>query len=230
MDPKAFRVAATVLVLRDDPFEVLMVRRNSKATFASRLVFPGGVIEPDDADDAWLPLVSGADGLDRRERSLRICAIRETWEETSILLGADAAPTTGGTFRETVAAAGIRLPLDGLVPFGHWITPEAEPHRFDTHFYLAKAPEGQTAVADGGETVQLEWRSPAAETDLSVMFPTLMNLLRLAESEDVASALAAAAARPRVTVQPVMVMNPDGTAKITIPAEAGYAVTEFLHR
>ncbi|MES2169448.1 MAG: NUDIX hydrolase [Actinomycetota bacterium] len=229
MDPKAFRVAATVLMLRDDPFEVLMVRRHAAATFASRLVFPGGVLEPDDSDESWLSLVTGAEGLDPQERALRICAIRETWEETSILLGADAAPLPGGTFRDTVAAAGIRLPLERLTPFGHWITPEAEPRRFDTHFYLAFAPHGQTAVADGGETVELEWRSPAAETDGSVMFPTLMNLLRLAESQDARSAIEHAALREPFTVQPVLVWRDDGSAVITIPAEAGYSATEFVH-
>ncbi len=231
MDPKAFRVAATVLLLRDDPFEVLMVRRHSEATFASRLVFPGGVIEPDDADEAWLPLVTGADSLDVEERALRICGIRETWEETSILLGAERRPAVSDVpFREVVAAAGIRLPLDALHPFGHWITPDAEPRRFDTHFYLAMAPHGQEPVVDGAEMVELEWRSPAAKTDTSVMFPTLMNLMRLAESPDAAAAIEAAAARAPYAVKPTLDWREDGSAVIVIPAEAGYGMTEFLHR
>ncbi|MCU1414287.1 MAG: hydrolase [Microbacteriaceae bacterium] len=229
MDPKAFRVAATVLLVRDDPFEVLMVRRHSKATFASRLVFPGGVVDPDDSDEAWLPLVTGAESLDAEERTLRICAFRETWEETSILIGAERSPAPGGTFREVVTAAGIRLPLDALQPFGHWITPDAEPRRFDTYFYLAQAPAGQTAIADGGETVELEWRSPAQE-DETLMFPTLMNLMRLAGSTDVASALQAASARPQVSVKPTLVMRDDGTALVTIDSDAGYPLTEFVHR
>jgi 8-oxo-dGTP pyrophosphatase MutT (NUDIX family) len=231
-DPKAFRVAATVLVLRDDPFEVLMVRRNAQATFASRRVFPGGVIDPDDADEAWLPLVSGADDLEPDERALRICAIRETWEETSLLIGAEHAPAspTDVAFRDVVTAAGITLPLDRLHPFAHWITPDAEPRRFDTHFYLTRAPIGQIPVADGGETVELEWIAPAEPGDEGLMFPTAMNLERLAQSTDAASAIAAASGRAAFTVHPVTTTAPDGSVTLSIPAEAGYSVTEYLHR
>jgi 8-oxo-dGTP pyrophosphatase MutT (NUDIX family) len=242
IDPKAFRVAATVLLVRDDPFEVLMVRRHSKATFASRLVFPGGVIDADDSDPAWRELVTGSDGLDPGQVALRICGIRETWEETSVLLATDvtghsvAAPEgmTDAPFREVVAASGGRMALDALHPFGHWITPEVEPRRFDTHFFVAKAPDDQTAVADGGETVELEWLSPkdavARNVDGAIMFPTELNLRRLGESDSAQAALDAADARPIVTVQPRGEARENGDLWVVIPAEAGYGITEHLHR
>ncbi len=235
------RPAATILLLRDDPFEVLMVRRHGNGQFASALVFPGGLVDPSDLDQSWLPLTSGAVDLPAEERALRIAACRETFEETALLLARDgtgaAVPgvTTQGTaFIDLVAASGGTLPLGDLAHFGHWITPEGAPKRFDTHFFLAHAPEGQEALCDGGETVALEWVSPqevlarAADGDLSILFPTRMNLKRLVESDTVAEAIAAARRRPRFTVLPRPERREGGTA-VVIPAEAGYGETEHFH-
>jgi 8-oxo-dGTP pyrophosphatase MutT (NUDIX family) len=216
-----------------------MVRRNSSGTFASSLVFPGGAIESSDASDAWSAIVDDFDNYDPDERALRIGAIRETWEETSILVGATSSPMpTAGIhpdlgFLEFVEKSGIRLELAAIVSFGHWVTPVIVPRRFDTRFYLARMPAGQVAAADGRETVGAEWVSPAAAVSAArsgkwpIIFPTLMNLDRLAESEDTDAALVAARARPPFTVQPVMEIRDDGTQVITIPAEAGYSVTRF---
>lgn len=245
-EPRAIAVprpAATILVLRDDPFEVLMVRRHGNGPFASALVFPGGLVDPADRDEAWLPLLEGGDGLDVEARALAIAAFRETFEEATLLLARDASGASvpcrgvGGDrndFRAVVAASGGKLPLGELTHFGHWITPATAPKRFDTHFFLARAPEGQEAVCDGGETVALEWASPhdvlerAAAGDLSILFPTRMNLKRLAESHDVASAIAAARARAPFTVTPVAQKREGGIA-VVIPAEAGYGETENFH-
>src|SRR5690554_2708732 len=84
--PAEPRLAATLMLVRDDPFEVLMVRRHAKAVFGSALVFPGGTVDSDDYEDDWLELSDGAGGLDSVERALRIAGIRETFEETSLLL------------------------------------------------------------------------------------------------------------------------------------------------
>ena len=235
------RLAATLLLLRDDPFEVLMVRRHAKAVFASALVFPGGAIEPGDYDDGWAQLIDDPDGLDRDEHALRIAAIRETWEETGVLAargseGPETAPPVavpGMPFHDLIEASGMRLALNLVQPFGHWVTPEQEPRRFDTHFFVARMPSEQIAVSDGGETVEIEWVNPAAAVartaagDRSIIFPTLMNLSRLAESDDTSTALAAAASRPRYTVQPRIVTREDGSRIIAIPDEAGYALTEY---
>lgn len=232
------RVAATLLLVRDDPFEVLMVRRHAKATFASALVFPGGALDPQDGDDAWEPLVDG--DFESAERAIRIAAVRETWEETALLIarsesGEEVAPPgerTDAAFLDLVRASGGRLPLADVHPFAHWITPEQERRRFDTRFFLTRAPRSQSPSADGGETVGLEWVNPAdavARTDAgerSIIFPTLMNLTRLAESADVASAIEAARTRPPFTVQPRIERRADESRWVVIPAEAGYGATE----
>ena len=238
---KPARPAATMLLLRDDPFEVLMVRRTDRANaaFASALVFPGGTVDADDAGGEWLPLVSGAQDLDEAERALRIAGCRETFEEVGIVLASGggavcAARDTsaaGTSFRALVAAAGATLPLDQLVPFGHWITPEQAPRRYDTHFYVCRGPDGAEAVCDGDETVAIEWVAPAdalamaARDERKIVFPTRMNLKRLAESGSVDAALATARARPPFTVIPQLIRR-DGAHIVTIPEAAGYGVTE----
>jgi 8-oxo-dGTP pyrophosphatase MutT (NUDIX family) len=231
--------SATLLLVRDDPFEVLMVRRNARGTFASSLVFPGGAIDPDDYSDHWADVVEDFADFEVEERARRIGAIRETWEETSILVGAsdgrwEPKPMPAGlSFGEFVARAGVRLRLGALTSLAHWITPISEPRRFDTRFFVAVAPEGQAAAADGREIVGVEWVNPsfAAEAarrgEWPIIFPTLMNLDRLAESERVEAVIAAAVARPPFTVLPIIETGEDGTRVFLIPAEAGYSVTRF---
>jgi 8-oxo-dGTP pyrophosphatase MutT (NUDIX family) len=235
------RPAATVLLLRDDPFEVLMVRRRRGGTFSDALVFPGGVIEESDGDPAWLPHLDGAAGLDGEARALGVGAVRETFEEASILVArlADGSalppgpPHDGSAFRDLVARRGARLALDELHPFGRWVTPTVEPRRFDATFFLCRAPDGQLARQDDGETVGFEWASPAelleraAAGERSLLFPTLMNLRRLAESPDADAAIAAADARPLVPVAPTAHRD-NGRIVLTIPEDAGYGVTEHV--
>jgi mutator protein MutT len=178
------RPAATVLLLRDDPFEVLMVRRRRGGSFSSALVFPGGKVE------------NGEDAA--------AAAVRETFEEVAITID----------------------PAE-LHPFARWITPELEPRRFDTFFFLCAMPDQQAAIPDGDETVAAEWVSPTAvieraeSGERSILFPTLMNLRRLAESSNVASALAAADERIVVPLLPVLHPHPDGY-QITLDPAAGY--------
>ena len=230
--------SATLLLVRDEPFEVLMVRRSSRGTFASALVFPGGAIEPEDASAEWEPFVEDFAAFDPDERARRIGAIRETWEETSILVGASgqvepAGILTGRGLRDFVRQSGTRLRLDALATLAHWITPITEPRRFDTRFYVAHAPQGQVAVADGNEIVGVEWVSPsqaaqaARRGESPIIFPTLMNLDRLAEAGSAAAVIAAAIERPAFTVMPVIETGDDGSRVIVIPAKAGYAVTRF---
>ncbi|MEO6533241.1 MAG: NUDIX hydrolase [Pseudolysinimonas sp.] len=238
VDPRA---AATVLLLRDDPFQVLMVRRRRGGTFSDALVFPGGIIEASDADEAWLPQLGGASDLAPEARAVRIAGLRETFEEAGILVArrADGSPVPAGPpddgtpFRELVARRSAQLALDELHPFGRWVTPVIEPRRFDATFFLCRAPEGQLPRHDNGETVGFEWANPAELLDRasagerSILFPTLMNLRRLAESSNTAQALAAADARPVVPVAPTA-RREQGRTVITIPEDAGYGVTEHV--
>jgi len=235
------RLAATMVLVRDDPFEVLMVRRNARAVFASALVFPGGAVDDDDFSDEWLPLLASGGELDATERAVRIAAIRETFEETAILLaqtndGADVPQQhrSDAPFIEVVRASGGLLDLHQTAHFGHWITPVVAPRRFDTHFVLARAPRGQQAIPDGGETVDLEWASPAAVVERAnagehtIIFPTLLNLMRLGESTSADEAIRAARLRARFTVLPVIEERAGGERVALIPPEAGYGVTEHV--
>jgi 8-oxo-dGTP pyrophosphatase MutT (NUDIX family) len=238
--PRPPRLAATILLLRDDPFEVLMVRRSEWRGdfYSAALVFPGGAVDPGDRAEDWLADIDGAEGLDAEERALRIAGCRETLEEAGILLARDAHGAcppardcgNGESFHAMIRSLGARLQLDAFAHFGHWVTPPVTPRRFDTHFFLARAPDGAEAHCDGGETVALEWIAPQAALERgaagdNILFPTRMNLKRLAESDSVASAFAAAAVRERFTVQPTPEQR-GGRTVITIPEAAGYGVTE----
>ncbi len=231
------RLAATVLIVRDDPFEVLMVQRHAKAYYASALVFPGGVVEAEDANEAWLPHLHGGENLSTEERSFRIAACREVFEESALLLTAPAitlplndAALSGVNFLEFIRDHSLKLDLGALVDFAHWLTPEFAPKRFDTRFFLCRASAGDEAISDGVETVGLLWISPKAALqsvacgEKTIAFPTRMNLTRLAESSDCESALAAAKARPYFKVIPWVAETPNGRS-VRIPLEAGYGVT-----
>lgn len=237
---QAPRPSTTVLLVRDGPngLEVLMVVRNESAYLASAMVFPGGVLEADDADEAWLDLVEGVEGLDADERARRIGGFRELYEETGILLleGAAAAPRADAelmSFREVVRGTGGRLDLAAMAPFARWITPMGAPKRFDAHFRLCWIKTETTAVSDGRETVSAEWLRPAEAIELGALRqrillpPTRCQLDLLAQSETVAEAVAAARARRITPVTPSFARRPEGTF-ITIPPEAGYPVLEHL--
>ena len=199
--PAATRLAATVLLLRDDPLRVLMVERPSRGTFPSVMVFPGGSVDAADGDPD--------DGTDI---AIRAAALRETAEETGIGLDDPAA----------------------LVPLAHWVTPPSEPRRFDTYFFVARAPEPAEARVDGIELVSAEWIEPVQALRRHearawrMLPPTALNLHRVAEQETVEAVLAAARLRPHFTVRPDVVADPDGARRIRIPVEAGYTVSEWV--
>jgi len=238
--------AATILLLRDDPaFEVLMVKRHHQIDFASgALVFPGGKSHAGDHDPAWAEQVLGWDAYDAEQRGLRIAAIREVFEEAGILLAKrrDGAPMSGeacpmdvrqavdaGTlaFLDVVRDLEARLDLSALTVFARWITPPLTPKRFDTWFYAVSAPAEQLAACDGRETVDAEWIAPAealrlaAAGERKVIFPTRMNLQLLAEASGAHDAVARAAARTLVTVQP-QIEQRDGGRVLVLPPDAGY--------
>ena len=244
-NPVAPVPAATMLLLRDDPeFEVLMVKRHHQIDFASgALVFPGG--KPTDSDEApeWADHCCGWETFDHTQRTLRIAAIREAYEEAGILLAENNDGTEfedacdlecrkaveGGThaFLDIVRDAGVRLRLDRLTHFARWITPTFMHKRFDTHFFVVRAPERQIAACDGYETVDAEWLSPRKALRLgesgerTIIFPTRLNLQLLAEADSAEECVAKANAREIVTVIPEIVQR-EGKNVLTIPENTGY--------
>jgi 8-oxo-dGTP pyrophosphatase MutT (NUDIX family) len=207
------RLAATVMMVRDDPFQVLIVKRAAREPFASALVFPGGVVEPEDYSAAWLPHCEGTFDFNADQRALRVAACREAWEEVGLLPGAANVPMARESagplsFLSYAIQHRVRLTLDEIVTFGHWITPEPALKRFDTYFYICPVRHAEHARCDGQETVSLEWVDPvevlAAEQrgERSLLLPTRENLKLLALSRNSAAAIAAARARPVVAIMP----------------------------
>lgn len=130
--------------------------------------------------------------------------------------------------RELGEEAGIVVEHpDSLVPFSRWITPAQVKIRFDTWFYLALAPEGARAKADGGEVVDARWYSPrlalaeAAEGKLLLVFPTVKHLEQLCGFRSAESLLEHARGREVRPVQPQVVFGGE-TARIVLPGEPGY--------
>jgi 8-oxo-dGTP pyrophosphatase MutT (NUDIX family) len=228
-----------VLLVRDgqDGLEVLMVVRHAQSYFASAMVFPGGVIDLEDGDEAWLEHANGAEGLDALERARRVAGFRELYEETGVLLlDAPEHPAKAGSetpFLEVVRSSGGKLDLTAMAPFAHWVTPAMAPKRFDTHFRLCWQTTEMTAVSDGRETVSVEWLRPAEALALgaskarNLLFPTKCQLELLEQTATVAEAVSAARARRIVQVSPKFERRPEGTF-LRIGEESGYPVREFL--
>lgn len=249
MTVAAIRPAATVLLLRDCAagLEVFMVRRHHLMGFAGdAFVFPGGRIDPADADlAAASSLCPALPGVDAVAMAYRVGALRETFEESGVLLARDqnglidgARVAALGKDRQDIAAGASRfaallvreslvLAVDLLVPFAHWITPPIYAKRYDTMFFLAAAPAGQAAAHDGTESVDSLWITPknalAAGDNPSARleFATRRNLEKLGLFPSAEGALRAARTDSIVTVQPVILDGPDGRMA-RLPANAGY--------
>jgi 8-oxo-dGTP pyrophosphatase MutT (NUDIX family) len=248
------RPASTTLLLRDNAgtgeLEVFMMVRHHQIEFSSgALVFPGGSIDQGDREIVARPeLYTGVEGRDDGALSFRVAAIRETFEESGILLArpkdrqdliaasrareielASRAALCEGktTFMNVLAENGLRLALDALVPYAHWITPEGMPKRFDTWFYLAAAPPDQLGAHDGKESTDSIWVSPrealagGESGRFKLPFPTTRNLIKLGKQASVKAALEEARGAPIVTVMPVMTRL-NGGRQLRIPREAGY--------
>jgi 8-oxo-dGTP pyrophosphatase MutT (NUDIX family) len=134
----------------------------------------------------------------------------------------------GAAVRELVEEAGIALPADAeLVPFSRWITPEEVKVRFDTWFFVARAPQGARATPDGAECVDARWLRPAdalaagRRDELMLVFPTIKHLEQLAEFDSVADALETARGRIVEPVLPRLVVR-DGAGEVLLPGEPGY--------
>jgi len=234
--------ASTVVVVRNGTggFEVLLVKRNDKVAFmAGAHVFPGGRVDPSDAIEDPSPCCEGIAALPQfqdlsaaEEVAYRVAAVRELVEETGVLVaraadGSGLNPNVTADVRARVVAGeslagvavrhGLRLSLDVFIPLAHWVTPDGEPRRYDTRFFLTTLPDGQTAQHAAGETTELQWFRPldaierCERGEILLPPPTWTTLKRLARLVSLADVLAWARARPIARVQPHLVRDEQQT-------------------
>jgi 8-oxo-dGTP pyrophosphatase MutT (NUDIX family) len=136
-------------------------------------------------------------------------------------------PVAAG-LRETEEECGLVLAgPDELVPFSRWITPAQVKIRFDTWFFIARAPEGAEVTIDNEEVVDSRWIGPqdaldaGARDELLLVFPTIKHLEQLAEFSSVEDAMERARSRKVMPVQPRVLVD-GGVARVLMPGEPGY--------
>jgi len=236
--------AATVIIFRRNPAggpdQILMVERSAAMRFAGgAAVFPGGRV-----DEADLALARGiGNGLDVAEAGARIAAIRETLEETGLLLATSQPPSLRqaqaaraacagpGGFSGALDDLGLSLALDRLIPFARWLPMHHADRAFDTRFFLADLGTGMVDLEiDATENRHLFWASAAEvleladEGKLSIIFPTRRNLERLNQFDAFSDCADHARAVPVRTITPAF-ETINGVRWATIPDDVGYPVT-----
>lgn len=206
-----------------DGVEVHMLRRRTSMAFAAgAYAYPGGGVDPRDDDrqlrwagpsrQEWAARL----GVPEKDAQAVVCAaVRETFEEAGVLLAGDTPDTvvddtTGAdwvadrqaliardvSFAEFLQRRGLVLRSDLLGAWARWITPEFEPRRYDTWFFVAALPEGQRTSDDSSEADRTVWIRPQEalaaydRAELSMMPPTVATLRTLVTYARVDSALA----------------------------------------
>jgi 8-oxo-dGTP pyrophosphatase MutT (NUDIX family) len=256
--PAVPRDAATVILVRPGPgdsgVEVFLLRRTRALEFApGACVFPGGSVDERDADpaitgDGWVGPSPAEFGqllgiAEDRARALVCAAVRETFEESGVLLAGPSraelvrdsaiqdqhALLEGAlSFGDLLSRRGLALRADLLTPWARWITPEISPRRFDTWFFAAALPPGQLAGLAGagpGESDSGIWWQPAAALEaaragqITLLPPTAVTLAELAAYQDVAGILG-----ERRVITPLMptVVVEDERAWLAMPQTTEY--------
>ncbi|MEV7507285.1 NUDIX hydrolase [Streptomyces sp. NPDC091201] len=251
LTPVAPRLAATVMLLRDtDTGPVVhMLRRKASMAFAGgAYAYPGGGVDPRDEEHrvGWAG-PSQAEwaarlGTDARTAQAIVCgAVRETFEEAGVLLAGRTADTVVGdttgddweadrqalvaretSFADFLDRRGLLLRSDLLGAWARWITPEFEPRRYDTWFFVAALPEGQRTRNASTEADRTVWIRPTDAADgydkgeLLMMPPTISTLRSLEPYGSAADALAAAGGQDLAPVLAQAVLE-DGELVLSWP-------------
>lgn len=233
--------------------EILMVKRRQGDAFGDSYTFPGGVVDADEADaralcdgrtadeaDAILNVTGG--GLDYYS-----AAIRELFEETSILLARDQDgdwPKYSAELQELRTKVDqaklawsdflheqrLQIACDALHYFAHWETPLPLPKRWSTRFFMAATPSEQDARHDGAELTDSRWITVAEaltcgrDGSMRIPHPTSMTLRQLGEFDSINAAIewAGLQARKGVSnIRPVLLAQ-DGKTRILMPGDPDY--------
>lgn len=252
------REAATVVLLRDasEGMEVFMVKRHGLSdVLGGAYVFPGGKVDRADTDarlleslDAPHDALHAALGEAELARSaaigLFVAACRETFEESGVLIAAEATEdhvrearahaSQGVSFGEIVARLGLRPDWGNLVPWSRWITPNVPQminKRFDARFFLASMPAAQTARHDDHEATESLWLRPRAvleqywAREINLAPAQIMSLAALSRLRGVADALADARQRRPPAIQPEP-FKFDAHRAIAFPGDERHPVRE----
>jgi 8-oxo-dGTP pyrophosphatase MutT (NUDIX family) len=207
--------AASVIVLKGRPFEVLFLRRTATSSFVpDAWVFPGGSVDPIDRALAETHLGG------RELGAMRICALRELFEESGIWLGealGDAASMRHRLLDDqelfTEMFTKCAGELDRLVWTSRWVTPVGVPKRFDTCFFLLEVDAATEATPEHREGVEVRWLRPAEALrlhqagELPLVFPTIRSLEEIEGWDDAAELIdsrrdvAVAVRRPVLVVE-----------------------------
>jgi 8-oxo-dGTP pyrophosphatase MutT (NUDIX family) len=213
-EPKS---ASTVILLRSGDsggIEVFLTRRPEAMDFlGGAYVFPGGTVRKDDCAEKIQQRCRGISPDEARDllgAHLKpevalghwIAGIREVFEEVGVLFCSEAAAKPfdlerqrqrivrrESSFAAMLEAENLSLDAGALVYFSHWLTPEEFAMRFDTRFFIAVLPQGQTPLQSSEEVADSLWIAPEralklyAEGKLPMIFPTYSSLRTLADFE-----------------------------------------------
>lgn len=231
--PPVPRPAATLMLLRgsaDTLPEVLLVNRHVNTAFGGLYAFPGGVVESD--DDLLANRCRSFAEQDAQRRFVADCpsiaywvaALRETFEETGILLanqngrpiGSEQVEDLlselrgGGSFAALCEQHQLQLLADELHYVAHWVTPEVRPSRFDARFFLATWPKGQGVDLEEGELTHSVWHTATdalqkiTAGEIPVLTPTKVQLQWLAQFTTLEAAVDASRDRYKGTIKEIM--------------------------
>lgn len=235
--------------------EVLLLRRHRRSGFAADAwVFPGGVVDAADRDERIIPRLDGPPpeawatilGLPERTEAAAyvVAVIREAFEETGLLLARDrhgvlvagaAEPwveiarqgllAEETALHDVAAHHDLRLCGDTVAYLAHWITPEPEPRRYDTRFFLAQVPPDARCDVHAAEMTDDVWlnaREAVAQFErgeMKMLPPTVHTLRRLSAYASADDAFTAVSAAPVPPILPVMRRHAEGVA-IELPPQA----------
>ena len=240
--------------------EVFMERRHIKSDFVGgAYVFPGGRVDPEDRVDEALchgltdREASARLSLEEGGLTFYVAAIRECFEEAGVLLAYDRdgqlldfsdrsveehyealrGELNAGklSLLDIAAQEGLTLATDRIGYWAHWITPEGQTRRYDTRFFVTRAPRNQTAGHDDHELTSSAWVTArealehGRRGEWMIIFPTIRNLMKLARFDTADAAIAAVDAQTEFPIiQPRVLLGrtPDEPPRAVIPGEEGY--------
>jgi 8-oxo-dGTP pyrophosphatase MutT (NUDIX family) len=221
-------------------------------------VFPGGAVDEADRHEELEPVCDGRTdaeasavlGVDCGGLAFWVAAVRESFEEAGLLLALDAngdivrfddtevddrfrhhrRAVDSGTRRlvDVCREEGLRLAVGDIHYFSHWITPEGAPRRYDTRFFVARAPDAQEPLHDDREVIDGLWVRPddalerVRRRELEMIFPTIRNLTAIARFATADELLAASATRTDIAAVLPRVVDDGGGVRIVLPGDEGY--------